>query len=888
MQKPAKMEEIPNIQPPESPIADVLSPLSTSLAENSPPVYALAPAALSKMSERGDNFPIVGIGCSAGGLEALEAFFSHVPRNSGVAFIVVQHLDPSHPSVLAELLQRVTLIPVSEAAEQTTVQADAVYIIPPNRDLSLSHGILSLLEPIEPRGLRLPIDFFLRTLAGDQMDKAVAVILSGMGYDGTLGLKAIKEKAGLTLVQSPATAKADSMPCSAIKAGLADIVASPEEMPARIISYFGHAQHSQATNAEPSPHNTSALNKIINLLHERCSADFSLYKTSTLYRRIERRTAMHQLSGIAEYLRYLRENGQEVELLFRELLIGVTNFFRDPAVWEMVRSETFPHLFSFYPNGQILRAWVTACSSGEEAYSLAIVFREALQTIKPGVRFTLQIYATDLDPAAIEKARKGIYPENIAADISPEHLARYFVADKGGYRVVKEIRDMVIFATQNLISDPPLTKLDLLCCRNLLIYFQPQLQKKLLPLFHYALNRHGVLLLGTSEAVGSFSHLFAPMNGKARLFQRLDQPVSLGDLPFPARMPLASAPREIDLPAERQENLGQQTDHLIQQTYAPPAVLVNADGDILYISGRIGKYLEPPAGKVNINIHAMAREGLREALIGVIHKALRQPEPIQLKNLQIGGNGSTQTINLTVHAQETPEMLRGRVLVVFNDVPAASTGKRSRKSSASATHEALLQELAQLRESLRITHEEMQTSMEELKSANEELQATNEELQSTNEELTTSKEEMQSLNEELQTVNAELQSKVDDLTWERNDMTNLLNSTEIATVFLDNQFRVRRFTERATRIFKLIPGDVGRPLFDVVNDLDYPQLKIEAQEVLRTLVFCEKQVSTHDERWYRVRIMPYRTQDNVIDGVVITFTDITEIKKLEARLREDK
>jgi chemotaxis methyl-accepting protein methylase/PAS domain-containing protein len=598
--------------------------------------------------------------------------------------------------------------------------------------------------------------------------------------------------------------------------------------------------------------------------------------------------AVHQLATIDAYVKYLRGNPHELDLLFKELLIGVTNFFRDPEVWEIFRTETLPALLAQHPEGRALRAWVPACSTGEEAYSLAMVFKEALELAQPETplaRYTLQIYATDLDPDAIDTARKGFYPDNIAADVSPARLARHFVPEEGGgYRISKDIREMVVFAPQNIIADPPFTKLDILTCRNLLIYFGAQLQKKLFPLFYYALNRNGLLLLGNAETVGNFSHLFEPVNNKARLFRRLDQAQSLPELEFPGRV-MNSTTTEAPV-SERPENLGQLTDQLIQQTWAPAAVLVNGEGDIVYISGRTGKYLEPAAGKTNMNIHAMAREGLREALTGVIRKALKDPQPVLLNGLKVGTNGGTQIVNVVVQAIDKPEALRGRVIIVFKDVPTPLPRRRSSKKVESESHAALMQELQQTREALQVTHEEMQTTVEELKSSNEELQSTNEELQSTNEELTTSKEELQSLNEELQTVNAELQSKVDDLTWVRNDMSNLLNSTEIATVFLDNEMKLRRFTTFATKIFKLIPGDVGRPLSHVVTDLDYPQLKGDALEVLRTLVFQEKQVGTHDGRWYRARIMPYRTQDNVIDGVVITFTDISEIKQLEAELRK--
>lgn len=847
---------------------------------------AAAPPAPAPVATKaiGADFPVIGIGCSAGGLDALEKFLSHVPTDCGMALVIVQHLAPAHPSALPELLQRATRMKVVEAGDGMAIAANCVYVIPPNKDLSLLHGKLHLLEPIEPRGLRLPIDFFLRTLAEDRQEKAIGVILSGMGSDGVYGLRAIKDKDGLTAVQSPQTAAADSMPRSAIEAGVADIVATAEDLPAQIAAYIRHPARLQSLESTAIATIQNDLDKIIVLLRDRNGNDFSLYKTNTLIRRIERRIALHQLGGIADYLRYLRGNPQELDLLFKEMLIGVTNFFRDPEVWEYLRSEALPALLRQHPAGKVLRAWVPACSSGEEAYSLAMIFNEAMELAMPQERMELQIYATDLDADAIDKARKGVFPANIAADVSPERLARNFVEEAGTYRISKRIRDMVVFAPQNIVSDPPFTKLDILCCRNLLIYFGAQLQKKLLPLFHYAMNPGGLLVLGSSESIGNFGSLFAPVNSKARVFQRIDQPRPTPGLEFPGKSVRIEPGSALPPTTANVDNIGELTDQIIQQNYAPPAVLVNGDGDILYISGRTGKYLEPAAGRVNMNIYAMAREGLREALTATIRRALLEPKPIHLDGLRVGGNGHSQVVNVTIQAIDKPEALRGRLLVLFHDVALPPSGKRGRKTVASSDHDALLQELQRTREALQVTHEEMQTSIEELRSSNEELQSTNEELQSTNEELTTSREEMQSLNEELQTVNAELQSKVEDLTWVKNDMANLLNSTEIATIFLDNDMRLRRFTSHATNLFKLIPGDVGRPLSHVVTELDYPGLIEDAQEVLRTLVFKERQAGSADGRWYRIRLMPYRTQDNVIDGVVITFIDIGEIKKLQDEL----
>lgn len=825
--------------------------------------------------------PVVGIGASAGGLEALAHFLEHVPLASGLAYVVIQHLDPTYKGMLPELLQRTTPMAVLQATDRMEVKPNCVYVIPPNKDMSILHGKLHLLEPAAPRGLRLPIDFFFRSLAEDQREMATGVILSGMGSDGTLGLRAIKEKAGLTLAQEPASAKFDAMPHSAIDAGLVDIVAPAEELPAKIVSYLRQIR----PDMEPAPilpsKSQTALEKIVILLRERTGNDFSLYKKNTVYRRIERRMGLHQIETITNYVRYLRENPQELDLLFKELLIGVTSFFRDPPVWEALQKEILPALLAAHPNGKILRAWVPACSTGEEAYSLAIVFKEVLEQLKPAARYGLQIFATDLDQDAIDRARQGFFPNNIAADVSPERLGRFFIADENGYRVCKEIREMVVFAPQNVIMDPPFTKLDILTCRNLLIYLGPELQAKLIPLFHYALNRNGILLLGSAETIGSFTSLFAAQDSKARLYRRLDTTLraTVVDFPvkFPVGLPAAAEPHRIANPAT---NLQFQADQFLLQQFTPAAVLVNPEGDILYINGRTGNYLEPAAGKANWNIYAMARDGLRHQLTSALKKVLHQPGSVTLENLRVESGSAVHTVNITVQLIDRPELLHGMVMIVFNEVATPPA-----QASAVPLDQAQQAELERAREEIQIIREEMQTSQEELTATNEELQSTNEELQSTNEELTTSKEEMQSLNEELQTVNAELQSKVDDLSLLNNDMKNLLNSTDIATIFLDEALHVRRFTTQATQIFKLIAGDVGRPLSDIVTDLRYPELQQDAREVLRTLVFSEKQIETGDGRWFKVRIMPYRTLENVIDGVVLTFTDITAAKQLEAELR---
>ncbi len=839
------------------------------------------------------SFPIVGVGASAGGLEALEQFLSNVPDASGMAFVIVQHLDPTHKGIMPELLQRATTMRVAQVKEQQRVEPNCVYVIPPNKDMTILHGYLHLMEPLAPRGLRLPIDSFFRSLAEDMQDLAVGVILSGMGSDGTLGIREIKDKAGVVLVQDPVTAKFDGMPRSAINAGLADIVAPPEALPSKILAYLQHIPMNTTPELAADDKSNSNLEKIIVLLRMQEGHDFFQYKKSTMYRRIERRMGIHQISKIAHYVRFLQENPGELDLLFKELLIGVTSFFRDPEEWIRLRDVAIPALLTDSQPNRELRAWVVGCSTGEEAYSLAIVFKEAMEQSKWQGRFTLQIFATDLDKDAIDRARQGFYPANISADVSPERLLRFFTEEQGNYRINKEIREMVIFAPQNVTKDPPFTKLDFITCRNLLIYMEQDLQKDVLKLFHYSLNPGGIMLLGSAETVGGLTDLFDLHDGKSRIYKRLGTDRLMEPLGFPRAFisPRVNTPAPLES-SPPVTNIQSLADHILLQTYSPAAVLVNNKGDVLYISGRTGKYLEPAAGKANWNIFVMAREGLRYELISAFQKAFRQKEKIILRNLTVGTNGGTQVVDLTIQVIDEPEPLRGMVMIVFAEVehspelPAATTVKHN---AGSHTRLALLEtELQQAREEIQGVREEMQTSQEELRSANEELQSANEELQSTNEELTTSREEMQSLNEELQTVNNELQAKVTELYTTSDDMKNLLNSTDIATVFLDSNLRVRRFTSEATKILRLIPGDVGRPITDIASDLLYPELPEDTHKVLLTLVFTEKQVTARDGRWYTVRIMPYRTLDNRIDGVVITFSEISKMKRIEYALKRNE
>jgi len=840
----------------------------------------------SREMDRGPT-RIVGLGASAGGLEALEQFLAHVPTASGLAFIVVQHLDPTHKAMLTELLQRTTPMPVREVTASMRVEPNAVYVIPPNSELTVKSGILLLAEPSEPRGMRLPIDVLFCSLAGDQGARAIGVVLSGMGSDGTLGLQSIKAQGGLTLAQEPRSAQFDSMPKSAIAAGAADIVGLASDLPARILLVIGAQSHANVT-VHGTEEAAGALDSILELLRARSKHDLSLYKPSTLRRRIERRMAIHGVTAMAAYAALLRDNPLELDLLFKEMLIGVTNFFRDPDAWEELIAIVLPELFARTDPDRRFRAWVAGCSTGEEAFSLAMAFAEAGARLPSPAAPSLQIFATDLNADAIAFARRGRYSASIAADVSAERLGRFFRRLGDGYLVDTRIRDMVLFAQHDMIMDPPFTRLDLILCRNVLIYFNARLQKRLLPLFHYSLLPAGILMLGGSETVGPAHTLFPPLSSRSRLYRRSPVAPTLGGVDFPVHRRIsarASAPELLmSLQSPPSANMEALADQLLLKRFSPAAVLVNELGDILYISGHTGQYLEPAAGKANWNIHVMARPVLRTQLAVALRRAVKERTAVEVQGIRMDDN-ATRHLEITVECIEDPKALEGLVIVVFREVATPPAGRSRRKKQAGETDPAIAAELMRSQEELKALREAMRASEEERQAAIEELQSTNEELQSANEELTTSKEEAQSMNEELQTINVELQSKLDDLALAQSDMQNLLNSTDIATLFLDKDLNVRRFTEQIKRIISLRDADIGRPLSDLTTTLIYPELDADAKETLRTLAFSEKEISTSDAHWFKVRIMPYRTVANVIQGAVITFVDITAAKQLESRLR---
>lgn len=825
------------------------------------------------------EFPVVGIGASAGGLDAFKRFFTAIPADSGMAFVLVQHLDPVHESLTAEILAKHTTMEVVQVVDKLAVEANHVYVIPPNKNLSIRDGVLHLSAPVQQHGLRLPIDFFLRSLAESQQDKAVCIILSGTGRDGTLGLKAIKGHGGMVMAQTPETAQFDGMPRSAIGTDLVDYILPVEEMPAALIEYLQHTR--ELTSPETLGDNLQdLLELILTVLRERSKYDFHYYKTGTLFRRIKRRMGLNHIEEAGDYLQLLRKDDREIQLLYKDLLIGVTSFFREPEAFHLLEQEVIRKLVHDKDPEAPIRVWVPGCSSGEEAYSIAILLLEQLQALQK--HCPIQIFASDIDDEALATARAGIYPENVAADISPERMRQFFrKVDQGNYEISKQVRDCVVFAAQNLISDPPFSRLDLISCRNLLIYVMPDVQKKVISLFHYVLNDGGFLFLGASETIGQLEDMFKPVSKKLRVYQRIgptrrdkvDYPVSSG------RSQQVSVGRQISQPLTKAVNFGNITQQLLLQHYAPFAVLFNRKFEILYLHGLAGPYLELSTGDMTQNLMSMARDGLRGALRSAVKTTFQHEQQITMQ-ARVKRGGAYYPISLTVLPLNAPRDAEGLLLATFAEVKEATRPVREQGKDEAISDKTFLSqlelELQATRAELQGTIAELETSNEELKSYNEEVLSMNEELQSTNEELETSKEELQSLNEELATVNNQLQDKVDELRVLTNDQANLFTSMDIATLFLDLQLRIKRFTPAISKIFNLIASDVGRPIGDISHRVYDSSLQADADEVLRTLTPVEKEISLEDDRWYLQRILPYRTEDNKIEGVVITFIDITE------------
>ena len=828
---------------------------------------------------------IVGIGGSAGALPPLRELFAALPANTGLAFVVVSHQAPTGPSLLPQILANSTDMPVCEIGDETKVEADHVYVVPRGRRASLRKGVLSAERAVERSRPPLPIDFFFRALASDQKRRAVGIILSGTGADGTIGLAQIRAGSGLSLVQDPATAEFDGMPTSAIAASAADLVLPIAEMPARLIAFANGVTAASGHSPEGPEVAATELDRVLALIRVRSGHDFSSYKRDTLLRRIERRMTLRRIERLADYALHLAGDDDEIDALWRDWLIGVSGFFRDPAAFQALADEGLPALLAPREDGSALRIWVPGCSTGEEAYSIAIVVLETLQQL--GKHLKVHVFATDLDPAAIQTARAGRYPEGIAADVGSQRLERFFTQDDRGYRARKELRDRVVFAVQDVLHDPPFTRVDLISCRNLLIYIVPDAQQALLALFHYSLNPGGLLLLGTSEAVTGPEEYFSVLDKRWKLFRRSDSE-ALGP---PARW-TDRAVEHLRKPATARLDDGDKPDlaqalrRALAERFAPPAVVVDQRGRIQQIHGRVGAYLELQPGRANLNVVDLAREGLRAPLASALREIVKPDVSVVERTARVKADESWSSLKLTVERIDDRGLAHPLMLISFEPATRDSRQTERKRERSSRGHKPgrrakLEEELRHSQHDLQSSIDELQSANEELASANEEVQSVNEELQSSNEELQTSKEETQSLNDELHTVNAELTQKLEALEQANNDLLNLMNNIEIATIFLDDLLRVTRFTPQARNVARLIDTDLGRPLADLVTLVDYPDLLSDAGSVLETLRPLEKQAQAPDGSWYVVRIRPYRTTRNAIEGLVVTFIEITQTKHAE-------
>ena len=828
------------------------------------------------------DFPVVGLGASAGGLDAFRKFFEALPANCGMAFVLIQHLDPKHQSMMVDLLTGHTTMKVLQATDGMELERDHVYLIPPGVYLAVEDGTLRLSKPLERHGARMPFDFFLRSLAEECGERAICAILSGTGTDGSLGLKAVKENGGLVIVQDPEEAAFDGMPRSAIMSGGADLVLTVANIPQALLRY-GRQTYVKAgrTEARSTDNVQEAFADIIDLLAAKTRHDFSFYKQGTLQRRIDRRMAMAGLDSSTRYLGVLREDSAERELLAKDLLINVTHFFRDPAAFDLLAETVIPELVRLQPADRPLRIWVPGCSTGEEAYSITMLFIEQIAAAKRSIK--LQVFASDIDADCIAFARNGIYPESIEADVTPARLARFFTKEDHHYQVVRELRETVVFTGQSLLADAPFSRLDLVSCRNLLIYLSPEAQGKILSLFHFALREGGVLFLGSSETIGNVSHRFEPISKKHRIYRHVGRSRP-GEVEFArgtsdtVRLPAKGVVQQT---AQRRSGFGELSQRVLLETYAPASVLINAKHEGVYYFGSIDRYLRVVSGEDTRDVLAMAREGLRAKLRSAIQRASVDHVSVTVTGAHVKRNGFSIGVSITALPVESDD--GGLFLVSFVDDPAPELRNvRPVESAADASRvNQLEQELAATREDLQSAIRDLEMANEEQKAINEEAMSVNEEFQSTNEELETSKEELQSLNEELTALNSQLHETVEQQRATSNDLQNILNSTDVATLFLDGDLRIRFFTPAAKSLFNVIASDVGRPLADLTRRFEDDDLLPDARAVLASYAPVRREVKADDGNWFMRGMLPYRSDDSSVEGVVITFAGISEIKAAE-------
>jgi len=845
------------------------------------------------------SFPIVGIGASAGGLEACSEFFAQLPVNTGMAFVLVQHLDPSHKSMLTELLSRTTQLPISEVVDGMMTEPNHIYIIPPNTELGILHNVLHLLPRSEVVNPHLPIDSFMQSLAEDQGSMAIGVILSGGASDGTIGLKRIKAAGGITFAQDETSAKYNSMPHSAIAAGCVDFVLTPAEIAKELIRIARQPRVLKKISGmtEPGlPDEGDELNKIFMLLRNHTGNDFTYYKHSTICRRIQRRMVLHKLERLKDYLRYLREHCHELDELFQDILINVTGFFRDPDSFDALKQNVFPAIIQGRKD-ETLRIWVAGCSTGEEAYSIAMALLEYLGDQASGT--PIQIFASDIDAKAIDKARVGIYPEGIKADVSAARLQRFFTKVPAGYQISKSIRDLCLFAVQNVAKDPPFSRMDLISCRNLLIYFSSVMQKKVLQVFHYALKASGFLLLGGSESISGSADLFSMLDKKNKIYNKKSI-TSLRHYEFssmPSNATRYSPEQSLPQAANTLMDIVQQAERFIINEYGPAAVIINQDLDILHFRGHTGPYIEPAQGSASLNLMKMARTDLLMELRSAIRQTIKEGVRVRRNNVRFKINHDERRVHLQVIPLKGPRSDECSLLVLFEEadstslMPIAEAGL-SQLTAVTDTKKtiddkdqritALEQELTATREYLQTIIEDQETANEELQPASEEIQSANEELQSTSEELETAKEELQSTNEELVTVNDELEGRNVELSQLNNDLNNLLNSVQLPIIMLNEDLSIRHFTPGATQLFNLIHSDVGRPISDIKANVEIPNMEEHLMRVMDTVMLETLEVRDSAGNWYNLRIRPYKTIDNRIAGVVLVFVGMSS--EVERRL----
>ena len=831
------------------------------------------------------GFLVVGLGGSAGSIPSFREFFRNVPPDSGMAYVVILHLSPEHESRLPDILQAAASIPVMQVQETIKIEPDHVYVISPNKSLAMDDGML---VPSDPKGFeerRAPVDIFFRTLAVNHGARAICVVVSGSGSDGSAGLRRIKEHNGLVIVQDPSEAQFGEMPRSSIATGMADFILPVAEMPQRIFAYRDQLQALEmpdtGTEAEVSEHDEQALVDIFTTLRVRTGHDFANYKRATVLRRIERRLALYGLVRLSDYARYMRDHAEEPAALLRELLISVTNFFRDRHVWDYVEEKIIPRLLSGRRNGDAVRIWVAGCASGEEAYSVAMLIAERL-TPMPSPPEVL-IFATDLDERAISRARNAVYNEAEVADVPPERLARFFVRETDGYRVRREIREMILFAHHNLIKDPPFSHVDFISCRNLLIYLNRTAQQRAMEVLHFALEPGRFLLLGTAEAVEAATNLFSVVDKEAHVYESRAVQRVIKVLPAARGPAVRAGPRAAAESRPPEDPVSERLmpidlHHRLLEQYAAPSVIIDEQHNIVHLSEHAGKYLHFPPGELSQNLLQVIPPEMRLEIRSALLQAGQKRTGVVVR---------TEKVVVTVRpALGDSDPARGFFLVLFEDAREAHEASATQTAAAFDPETRQLEdELFRSRAQMRSTVEQYEVQAEEAKAANEELQAMNEELRSTAEELETSQEELQSLNEELQTVNQELKIKIEEIGHTNDDLRNLMTSTDIGTIFVDRSLRVKLFTPRVRDIFNLIPADVGRPLLDITNKLTTSDLGANLQRVLDRLQTLEQEVTTRDGAWYLMRLLPYRTAEDRIDGVVLTLVDITERRKSEANLR---